>query len=76
MNRSEKKLLSIVPGSTGVNVIYGDIAFAIKEFKTNVKASGKLAAIKTFHEKKSVEKKRKMEAAKFEQFLQDKRAKR
>ena len=75
MTRNEKKTLSIVPGSIGVNVIYGDIAFAIKEFKTNVKSSGKLASIKTSFEKKSTEKKRKMDAAKFEQYIQDKRSK-
>ncbi len=75
MNRSEKKLLSIAPGSTGVNVIQNDIAFAIREFKAVMKTSGKLSTIKTFFEKKSTEKKRKMDSAKFEQYVQDKRSK-
>lgn len=75
MNRNEKKLLSIVPGSTGTKVVDRDLSFAIREFKSAVKASGKLASIKTFFEKKSTAKKRKMDAAKFEQFVNDKRSK-
>lgn len=74
MNKIEKKLLSIVPGSIGTKVVDRDLPFAIREFKATVKSSGKLSAIKTFFEKPSTAKKRKMDAAKFEQYVKQKRS--
>lgn len=73
MTRTEKKFLSIKPGTLGVNVVNNDIAFALKEFKTIIKRSGKLNAIKKCYVKPSIRRKEKLDSAKFKQYLKTKR---
>jgi len=73
MTKSEKKFLSITPGTLGVNVINNDIAFALREFKSLMKRSGKLNNIKKCYVKPSIRRKEKLDSAKFKQYLKTKR---
>jgi len=73
MTRAEKKFLSINPGTLGVNVVNNDIAFALREFKTMIKRSGKLNSIKKCYVKPSIVRKEMVDLAKFKQSIKLKR---
>ena len=75
MNKNQKHHESIHPG-VGVSVVKtkrspnGDIEFALKKFKKEVKSSGKLTKLrerKQFESKKSIQRKQKERARYFQQ---------
>ena len=70
MNIQDKKLQTIIPGfSTGVNVVDGDISFAMGEFKRVMKDSNKLLSVydNRCYVKPSVTKRKMIDTAKFNQ---------
>jgi len=61
MSKQDRDLLSIVPGSaSGARVVDGDISYAIRRWKRNVKMSGKLKDVfdRQEYEKPSVKRRK------------------
>lgn len=68
MNKRDKKLASPIQGfGLGVNVIGGDIKFALREFKRQVKKAGLIDELyrRKFYEKPSSKRKKVVEDAKY-----------
>ena len=45
MNKKEKKFLALLPGAIGAKVVEGDLNFAIRLWKQELKNSGVLKAV-------------------------------
>jgi len=79
MNKHEKRQKSILTGATGVKVVRskfqpdGDIAHALRSFKKDVKESGVLDEYKSrrYHIPKSEKNRKKMELARYMQWVSD-----
>ena len=79
MNKKMKRQKSILPGALGVRVIKtkqhpkGDINFALRSWKKQIKVSGRLDILKTKQEfeKPSITKRRVRNSAIHKQYLQD-----
>ena len=80
MNKKMKRQKSILPGALGVKVIKtkqhprGDINFALRSFKKEMKESGKLQELRErrYFVPKSAKKREQMKRAKFFQQLESK----
>ena len=79
MNKKMKRQKSILPGATGVRVIKtkqhpnGDINFALRSFKKELKQSNKLDELKErrYYIPKSAKKREMMKRAKYFQWVED-----
>ena len=79
MNKHEKRQKSILTGALGVKVVRskfqpeGDIAYALRSFKKEIKESGILDEYKSrrYHIPKSAKNREKMERAKYMQWVSD-----
>ena len=77
MNKKMKNQKSILPGALGVRVVKtkqypkGDINFALRSFKKELKESGKMQELRDrrYHEPESAKKREKMKRAKYFQQL-------
>lgn len=73
MNKKMKKQKTILPGALGVRVVKtkqhpkGDINFALRAFKKDLKESGKMQDLRDrrYHEPESMKRREKMKRAKF-----------
>ena len=82
MNKKMKRLKSILPGAVGVRVIKtkqhpnGDINFALRSFKKELKESGKLIELRErrYYVPKSAKKREMMKRAKYFQWVSDQNA--
>ncbi len=81
MNKKDKRQKSILPGATGVRVVKtkgnpkGDIGFALRLFKKELKESGKLQEIRDrrYFIPKSEKKRVQLERARYFQYMESKR---
>jgi ribosomal protein S21 len=79
MNKKMKRLKSILPGALGVRVIKtkhqpnGDINYALKSFKKEMKESGKLQELRDrrYYVPKSAKRREQMQRAKYFQWVSD-----
>ena len=79
MNKKMKRQKSILPGALGVRVIKtkqhpkGDINFALRSFKKDLKESGKLQELRErrYFVPKSAKKREQMKRAKYFQWVED-----
>ena len=79
MNKKMKRQKSILPGALGVRVIKtkqypkGDINFALRSFKKDLKESGKLQELKDrrYHVPKSAKRREQLKRAKYFQWVDD-----
>tara|TARA_A100001201_G_scaffold115543_1_gene99184 strand:+ start:112 stop:363 length:252 start_codon:yes stop_codon:yes gene_type:complete len=79
MNKKMKRQKSILPGALGVRVVKtkqhpnGDINFALRSFKKDLKQSGKLQELKErrYFVPKSAKKRDQMKRAKYFQWVED-----
>ena len=80
MNKKMKRLKSMLPGvAVGVRVIKtkqhpkGDINYALRSFKKELKQSGKMQELRErrYFEKKSDKRRRQMDRAKYFQWVED-----
>jgi|TARA_R110001592_G_scaffold54505_1_gene166781 ribosomal protein S21 len=79
MNKHEKRQKSILTGATGVKVVRskfhpeGDITYALRSFKKEIKECGILDEFKSrrYHIPKSAKHREKMERAKYFQWVSD-----
>jgi ribosomal protein S21 len=69
MNKTQKKLQTELVGGVGVNVIEGDLSFALRAFRQELKISGKIREVfdRQFFEKKSLKRRKIIEKAKYKQ---------
>ena len=79
MNKRMKRQKSILPGALGVRVVKtkqhpkGDINFALRSFKKEMKAAGKLQELRErrYFVPKSAKKREQMKRAKYFQWVED-----
>ncbi len=79
MNKKQKRLKSVLPGAVGVRVIKtkqhpnGDINFALRSFKKEMKAAGTLAELRErrYYTPKSQKRRVQLERAKYFQWVED-----
>ncbi len=83
MNKKMKRQKSILPGALGVKVIKtkqhprGDINFALKSFKKEMKAAGKLQELRDrrYYIPKSAKRREQLQRAKYFQWVEDQKNK-
>ena len=83
MNKKEKRRKSILPGAVGVKVVKtkqhpnGDIAYALRSFKKEMKEAGKLQELRErrYYIPKSAKRREQMQRAKYFQWVEDQKNK-
>jgi len=67
MKLQDKQLATIIPGSIGVNVIDGDLSYAMREFKKQIKDTEVIQNLynNKYYTKPSVSKRKMLDNAKF-----------